>query len=130
MKFPQILFPPFLFFRNNALLFFQLCLMKMFKHSISECWCSHVCVSYRINNSYSLAIFALPLYGFCPESFECKLQISTRPRLGKFPELLILFLRPQLFTVFPNQNSFRKALCHFSSRQTVDTGTPVDQRAA
>ena len=60
--------------------FFQLCLMKMFQHRESECCCFHVCVSYRINSRYCLAIFALPLYCFSPESFECKLQIQTQVR--------------------------------------------------
>ena len=105
--------------------FFQLCLMKMFQHRESECCCLHVCVSYRINSRYCLAIFALPLCCFSPESFECKLQISARPRLGNFPELLILcFSGLSFLAVLPNQNSFRKAPCHFSGCQIVDGRAP------
>ena len=89
--------------------FFQLCLMKMFKHRIPEFWCLHVCVFYRINNSYCLFIFALPLYFFFfSESFESKLQISTRPRLGNFPELLILCFSGLSFVCFPTRTAFSK----------------------
>ena len=82
--------------------------MKMFKHRIPECWCLHVCAFYRINNSYCLFIFALPLYFFFPESFESKLQISTRPRLGNFPELLILCFSGLSFVCFPTRTAFSK----------------------
>lgn len=66
--------------------------------------------------SITVTVFSYLLYPsiffFFSESFESKLQISARPRLGNFPELLILlFLRPQL-CLFPNQNSFLKAPCH------------------
>lgn len=79
----------------------------MFKHRIPECWCLHVCVFYRINNSYCLFIFALPSI-FFPESFESKLQISTRPRLGNFPELLILCFSGLSFVCFPTRTAFSK----------------------
>ena len=82
--------------------FFQLCLMKMFQHRESECCCLHVCVSYRINSRYCLAIFALPLCCFSPESFECKLQISARPRLGKEP-LINSFSSPSIAAYFKIQ---------------------------
>lgn len=63
------------------------------------------------------------------EPFESNLQICTRPRLWNIPELLIPFLWPQLFAMFPDQNSFGKGSCHFHGCEIVDTDATIDLRA-